>query len=264
MFDQVSQQAEHLGLNRQHLPVAAQLEARCIQLDIGEHERVVHPSCTQRQASRIEDFAGVAGKPAPFAFLGRSRRRLRRLKSSESLENRARSQQTQTKWVVVPPRLLLSDYSVIAKAAESFAAQRPDARSDDPGAVFDQRSRSPVPGIWQRLGHIPRANRNVLRVFSDPRPTFPDPDLISDHPGVQSGGFLPLDMIDFWGYRRPTEGAFLTAFGTPPPGYDAFCSSTSSVCNPVRNMGSFTNGVPLNRIQNAGDLEVRGQLVFVP
>ncbi|MGH7147571.1 MAG: alpha/beta hydrolase family protein [Nitrospiraceae bacterium] len=98
--------------------------------------------------------------------------------------------------------------------------------------------------------------KNFLRVRTD---RYGTPDLISNHGGVASGpdAFgvnLPLNAIDWHGYWRPTEGGFREAFGTPFSGYSAFCRSATASCDPVRDMGLWSDGTPVVKIQNAGDL----------
>lgn len=98
--------------------------------------------------------------------------------------------------------------------------------------------------------------KNFLRVRTD---MYGTPDLVSNHGGVASGPDAfgvnqPLNAIDWRGYWRPTEGAFREAFGTPFSGYSAFCSSATAECDPVRDMGLWSDGMPVVEIQNAGDL----------
>ncbi len=116
---------------------------------------------------------------------------------------------------------------------------------------------SVAPDAWHNTPQLARAQKNFLRVFSDHHGL---PALVSNHTGVQAGQdvlqFNPLDAIDWWGYWRPTEGALREAFGMNalPPGYSAFCSSAGSICDPVRYMGRWSDGVPVNPMKVAAEL----------
>jgi hypothetical protein len=116
---------------------------------------------------------------------------------------------------------------------------------------------SVAPDAWNNTPQIARAQRNFLRVFSDDHGR---PSLVSDHNGVQAGRsglqVRPLDAIDWWGYWRPTEGALREIFGMGglPPGYSAFCSSADPACDPVRQMGVWSDGVPVKPMKNTAEL----------
>jgi pimeloyl-ACP methyl ester carboxylesterase len=109
---------------------------------------------------------------------------------------------------------------------------------------------SVAPDAWSNTPQIARAQKNFLRVFSDDHGR---PALVSDHGGVEAP---PLDAIDWWGYWRPTEGALREVFGMGglPPGYSAFCSSAGPACAPVRQMGSWSDGVPVKPMKVAAEL----------
>ena len=66
-----------------------------------------------------------------------------------------------------------------------------------------------------------------------------------------------LDAIDSWGYWRPTDAALAEAFGETADAF-AFCSDTGPTCDPVRDMGSWSDGTPVARIANAADLAGEG------
>jgi hypothetical protein len=116
---------------------------------------------------------------------------------------------------------------------------------------------SVAPDAWLNTPQLARAQKNFLRVFSD---HHGQPALVSDHTGVQAGQNVlqvdPLDAIDWWGYWRPTEGALREAFGMDalPPGYSAFCSSAGPACDPVRQMGSWSDGVAVKPMKVAAEL----------
>ena len=121
-------------------------------------------------------------------------------------------------------------------------------------ATTADTSNGAADAIW-RNAPTPRAQRNWLRVPSDDRGT---PQLVSDHSGSLAGDvFLgsrsPLDAIDWWGYWRPTDAALAEGFGETAAGF-AFCSAAGPTCDPVRDMGSWSDGTPVARIANAADL----------
>lgn len=121
-------------------------------------------------------------------------------------------------------------------------------------ATTADTSNGAADAIW-RNAPTPRAERNWLRVPSDDRGT---PPLVSDHSGSLAGDvFLgsrsPLDAIDWWGYWRPTDAALAEGFGETAAGF-AFCSAAGPTCDPVRDMGSWSDGTPVARIANAADL----------
>jgi acetyl esterase/lipase len=110
---------------------------------------------------------------------------------------------------------------------------------------------------WSGTTQIPRARKNLLSPRGD---SFGNPDLVSNHfsPGADpENGGDPLDAMDFWGYWRPSEGAFNAAFARTAQneGYVPFCSTSGSTCNVVRNMGTWLNSTtPVNPALNAADL----------
>jgi pimeloyl-ACP methyl ester carboxylesterase len=110
---------------------------------------------------------------------------------------------------------------------------------------------------WHNTPQLARAQKNFLRVVSD---ESGHPALVSDHTGVQAGQnvthFDPLDAIDWWGYWRPTEAALREVFGMGelPSGYSAFCSSAGPICDPVRHMDRWSDGMAVNPMKNASDL----------
>jgi acetyl esterase/lipase len=111
------------------------------------------------------------------------------------------------------------------------------------------------PDAWNNTKTIPRAQKNWLLVHTDGHGA---PALMSDHLGVQAdvgkAGGAPLDAIDWWGYWRPTEAAFQEVFGSPGAGaFSAFCSQAGAKCDPVRDMGLWSDGVPVTRGENAAD-----------
>jgi hypothetical protein len=123
-------------------------------------------------------------------------------------------------------------------------------------ASVDQPNSDAV-SLFLQTESIPSEHKNLLRVYSD---THGTPTLLSDHLGVQAGqdvfGVRPLDAIDWWGYARPTEGALAEAFGAPFDGYSAFCRAADATCDAVRDAGQWSDGVPVKRLKNAGDLEL--------
>jgi pimeloyl-ACP methyl ester carboxylesterase len=97
---------------------------------------------------------------------------------------------------------------------------------------------------------VPRANKNIIQPRSD---SFGNPDLYSDH--FSTG--TPIDALDYWGYWRPSEGAFNASFGRTPnnEGYDPFCSAAGAACAGVRNMGTWLNSTQaVTPARNAADL----------
>jgi hypothetical protein len=116
---------------------------------------------------------------------------------------------------------------------------------------------SAAPDAWHNTPQLAHAPKNFLRVFSDDHGR---PALVSDHTGVQAGQDVawvdPLDAIDWWGHWRPTEGALREVFGTGPlpAGYSAFCSSTGPSCDPLRQMGSWNDGVAVKPMKVAAEL----------
>jgi hypothetical protein len=100
---------------------------------------------------------------------------------------------------------------------------------------------------------IPLARKNFLRVLGD---TFGNPDLMSDH---FSPNQPPLDAMDWWGYWRPSEGAFNVAFNRVDrnEGYLPFCNADGPACDVVRNMGTWLNSTrAVTLAKNAGDLNL--------
>ncbi|HVU00979.1 MAG TPA: hypothetical protein VHE30_04475 [Polyangiaceae bacterium] len=112
---------------------------------------------------------------------------------------------------------------------------------------------SASPDAWANTTTVRAADKNWLVVHSD---SHGAPALVSDHLGVQfdPASNAPLDTIDFWGYFRPTEAALDLVFGVASGGaYSPFCRDASAECDPVRDMGRWSDGTPVRRIENAGD-----------
>lgn len=118
--------------------------------------------------------------------------------------------------------------------------------------------------IWQNLTGIPLTEgsgwsmtyrKNYLRVMSDKTHWAPLAGYgTSDHNTVQA---YPLNALDYWGYWRPTEAAVREAFtGQSEWGYSAYCSATgtSGLCQTVRSMGVWSDGVAATPMQNYGEL----------
>ena len=89
---------------------------------------------------------------------------------------------------------------------------------------------------------VPRANKNIISPVSD---LFGNPDLRSDHFAPSE----PIDALDYWGYWRPSEGAFNATFARAAQneGYDPFCSAAGPACAGVRNMGTWLNSTQASR-----------------
>lgn len=112
---------------------------------------------------------------------------------------------------------------------------------------------SSVPVAWAKTPELP--TRNWLRIPSDAHGA---PPMVSNHDASGSGPdavtrlVSPLDAVDWWGYRRPTDGALAVAFTRDRGSYNPF----SAGCDPssVRDMGTWSDGVPANKIQNASEL----------
>lgn len=114
---------------------------------------------------------------------------------------------------------------------------------------------------WENSKTIPRSLKNWLVVHSDARGSRP---LISHHYGIYAGvgGVLipnvgvetPLDAIDWWGYWRPTDAALMETLGTDTPEFSAFCNDAVPKCDPLRDMGKWSDGAPVVPKENAGDL----------
>ena len=130
---------------------------------------------------------------------------------------------------------------------------RPDPRGIDPASrllVIESATTAGTPNARGRhdlAQHLDAARaRNWLRVPSDGHGT---PPLVSDHLGSLAGEIFlsagsPLDAIDWWGYWRRTDAALAQGFGETADGF-AFCSDTGPLCDPVRDMGSWSDGTPV-------------------
>jgi pimeloyl-ACP methyl ester carboxylesterase len=105
-------------------------------------------------------------------------------------------------------------------------------------------------GAFEATVSIPHERKNLLVVRSD---AHGKPPLVSDHLGVQAGNGRPLDAIDWWGYVRPTEAALAEALGDPAPD-SAYCNEAGPRCDWVRDSGTWSDGTPVRRTQNAADV----------
>lgn len=109
-------------------------------------------------------------------------------------------------------------------------------------SIFEANANQIWTRSWTNTPQIPRDRKNGLLIRSD---TYGVPDLISDHGAVSSN---PVDAIDWFGYWKVTEAAFLFSFyGT----HEAYVLGDGPE---VRNMGQWSDGVPVVGILPASDL----------
>ncbi len=106
-----------------------------------------------------------------------------------------------------------------------------------------------VTRAWNNTTQIPSQQKNLIAVQSD---SYGNPDLVSDHLGVQSGncGWFctrPLDAIDWWGYWRPTEALVNHMFYGTDAGYVLGDGPS------VRDMGQWSDGTQVTPKLTASD-----------
>lgn len=94
---------------------------------------------------------------------------------------------------------------------------------------------------WTRTPQIPRVQKNGILLRSD---FYGQPDLISDHLGVQT---WPTDAIDFLGYWKFTEAALNHAFWNQDGSF-VFGDGSD-----LRYMGLWSDGQPVQEAVPASD-----------
>lgn len=116
---------------------------------------------------------------------------------------------------------------------------------------------SAAPAAWALTRKL--TTRNWLLIPSD---SHGFPPMRSDHVASGSGRgplrlLSPLDAVDWWGYRRPTDGALSEAFGRGDLGrYQPFFAACGGITGPdsVRHMGKWSDGQAVQPMKNAADL----------
>ena len=106
----------------------------------------------------------------------------------------------------------------------------------------DENALGVVRRAWLNTPQIARDQRNGLLVRSD---DYGEPDLVSDHLGVNG----PLvDAVDWFGYWKPTVAILHAAF------YGTDAEHVLGEGPEVREMGSWSDGEPVVKIGVASDL----------